>query len=58
MEINYVIMYVMYWVCELEKKMWSIVVCFYLVDVIDEVFIRYGFIVEDIMVNKMLKSVV
>jgi len=38
--------------------MWSIAACSHLVDVTDEVLIRYGFTVEDITANKTLKSAV
>lgn len=57
-EINYVTMYAMHRARELEKKMWSIAACSHLVDVTDEVLIRYGFTVEDITANKTLKSAV
>ena len=57
-EVNYVTMYAMHRARELEKKMWSIAACSHLVDVTDEVLIRYGFTVEDITANKTLKSAV
>ena len=57
-EINYVTMYAMHRARELEKKMWSIAACSHLVDVTDEVLIRYGFTMEDITANKTLKSAV
>jgi hypothetical protein len=57
-EINYVTMYAMHRARELEKKMCSIAACSHLVDVTDEVLIRYGFTVEDITANKTLKSAV
>ncbi|QDG35495.1 PilZ domain-containing protein [Alteromonas mediterranea] len=57
-EINYVTMYAMHRARELEKKMWSITACSHLVDVTDEVLIRYGFTMEDITANKTLKSAV
>ena len=57
-EINYVTMYAMHRARELEKKMWSVAACSHLVDVTDEVLIRYGFTMEDITANKTLKSAV
>tara|TARA_B100000749_G_C18440530_1_gene471976 strand:- start:1261 stop:2853 length:1593 start_codon:yes stop_codon:yes gene_type:complete len=57
-EINYVTMYAMHRARELEKKMWSIAACSHLIDVTDEVLIRYGFTMEDITANKTLKSTV
>ncbi|WP_334021231.1 PilZ domain-containing protein [Alteromonas sp. S015] len=55
-EINYVTMYAMHRARELEKTMWSIAACSHLIDVTDEVLIRYGFAMEDITANRMLKS--
>jgi len=56
-EINYVTMYAVHRARELEKKLWSFAACSHLVDVTDEVLIRYGFSREDITANKTLKSV-
>ncbi|BFT29746.1 PilZ domain-containing protein [Alteromonas sp. D210916BOD_24] len=56
-EINYVTMYALHRARELEKKMWSITACSHLVDVTDEVLIRYGFSPEDINANRTLKSI-
>jgi hypothetical protein len=55
-EINYVTMYAMHRARELEKQMWSIAACSHLIDVTDEVLVRYGFSVEDVTANKTLKS--
>lgn len=51
-EINYVTMYAMHRARELEKKMWSIAACSHLIDVTDEVLIRYGFSSEEITQNR------
>jgi hypothetical protein len=55
-EINYVTMYAMHKAKELEKKMWSMAACSHLIDVTDEVLLRYGFSLDDITANKTLKS--
>lgn len=55
-EINYVTMYAMHRAKELEKKMWGIAACAHLVDVTDEVLIRYGFSAQDITANKTLNN--
>ncbi|MEM7421355.1 MAG: PilZ domain-containing protein [Pseudomonadota bacterium] len=55
-EINYVTMYAMHRARDLEKQMWSIAACSHLIDVTDEVLIRYGFSIEDVTANKTLKS--
>lgn len=55
-EINYVTMYAMHKAKELEKKMWSTAACSHLIDVTDEVLLRYGFSLDDITANKTLKS--
>ncbi|WP_334063922.1 PilZ domain-containing protein [Alteromonas genovensis] len=53
-EINYVTMYAMHRARELEKKMWSIAACAHLVDVTDEVLVRYGFTPAEIAQNRTL----
>jgi hypothetical protein len=55
-EINYVTMYALHKAKELEKKMWSMAACSHLIDVTDEVLLRYGFSLDDITANKTLKS--
>ena len=55
-EINYVTMYAMHKAKELEKKMWSMAACSHLVDVTDEVLLRYGFSLDEITENKTLKN--
>jgi hypothetical protein len=55
-EINYVTMYAMHRARDLEKQMWNIAACSHLIDVTDEVLIRYGFSIEDVTANKTLKS--
>ena len=54
-EFNYVTMYAVHRARELEKKMWAMAACSHLIDVTDEVLIRYGFNIEDITANKTLK---
>ena len=42
-EINYVSVYALHRAKELENKLWSLAACAHLIDVTDEVLIRYGF---------------
>ena len=51
-EISYVSMYAVHRARELEKQLWSIAACAHLVDVTDEVLVRYGFDVDTIAANK------
>jgi hypothetical protein len=51
-EINYVSMYALHRARELEQKLWSVAACAHLVDVTDEVLIRYGFDDETIQANR------
>ncbi|GEA05773.1 pilus assembly protein PilZ [Alteromonas sp. KUL42] len=54
-EFNYVTMYAVHRARELEKNMWAMAACSHLIDVTDEVLVRYGFSIEDITANKTLK---
>ena len=51
-EISYVSVYAIHRAKELEQKLWSIAACSHLIDVTDEVLIRYGFDQEAIKRNR------
>lgn len=51
LEINYIGVYVIYCVKELEECLWSIGVCVYVVDIIDEVLLCFGFDLQEVQVN-------
>eukprot|EP01093_Parvamoeba_rugata_P011645 TRINITY_DN321_c0_g2_i5.p1 TRINITY_DN321_c0_g2~~TRINITY_DN321_c0_g2_i5.p1 ORF type:complete len:847 (-),score=169.64 TRINITY_DN321_c0_g2_i5:14801-17341(-) len=53
-EINYVSVYAIHRAKELENKLWSLAACAHLVDVTDEVLIRYGFDTDIITKNRSI----
>ena len=55
-EINYVSVYALHRAKELENKLWSLAACAHLIDVTDEVLIRYGFDNKTIATNRTLNK--
>lgn len=51
-EINYVSVYAIHRAKELEEKLWSIAACAHLIDITDEVLLRYGFTNDEIKRNR------
>lgn len=50
-EFNYVSMYAIHKAKELEEKLWSLAACAHLIDVTDEVLLRYGFDNDVVLAN-------